>query len=313
METGPNGISVRSIEALAPDLREKLLDSITAAVSAALTDAATGATRMLQTERQAFEAERQALRQEIAAALIALESERDMTRTVAAQLALVRAAKESAEASHIEAQNKTEQMSAEFANRVRALEQELEQGRAERAFLVKDLELERTERRRALAVLDSIRSAMGGGIAPPRQAFTAPTDVQAVEAPAPVSLGVERVTASESARPLKLVSSEPTPHNARWSEYATQLLDQIEASHQYDLESLERPSDVVARLTECLRMAREVFLTRFKDEPAAGGEFDRQIALLLDARSATTFARHLGIAWYPVSYPERTDTPSAVA
>jgi hypothetical protein len=60
-------------------------------------------------------------------------------------------------------------------------------------------------------------------------------------------------------------------------------------------------------------MAREVFLTRFKDEPAAGGEFDRQIALLLDARSATTFARHLGIAWYPVSYPERTDTPSAVA
>src|SRR5262245_29305443 len=223
METGRNEISVRSIEALAPALREKLLDSITAAVSAALADAAAEATRMLQTERQAFEGERQALRQQIADVLIALESERDMTRTVAAQLANVRAAKESAEASHIEAQNKTEQMSAEFAHRVRALEQELEQGRAERAFLVKDLELERTERRRAFAVLDSIRSAMGGGIAPPRQAFTAATDVQAVEAT--VSPGVERVAASESARTLKLVSSEPTPHNTTWSEYATQLLD----------------------------------------------------------------------------------------
>jgi hypothetical protein len=310
METGPNGISVRSIEALAPALGEKLLDSITAAVSAAVADAAADATRMLQTERQAFEGERRALRRQIADVLIALESERDMTRAVAAQLALVRAAKESAEACHIEAQNKTEQMSAEFANRVRALEQELEQGRAERACLVRDLELERTERQRAFAVLDSIRSAMGGDIAP-RQAFTAPTDVQAVEAP--VSPGAERVAASESARSLKLVSSELTPHHATWSEYATHLLDQLEASHQYDLESLERPSDVVARLTECLRMAREVFLTRFNDEPAAGGEFDRQLALLLDARGATTFARHLGIAWYAISHPERTDTPSAVA
>jgi len=313
METGPNGTSTRSIDALAPALREKLVDSITAAVSTALADATAGASRMLQTERQAFEGERQALRQQIADALIGLETERDMARTVATQLALARAAKESAEASHVEAQNKIQQMSAEFANRVRALEEELEQGRAERTRLAKDLELERTERRRALAVLDSIRSAMGGGIAVPRQALAAPTEVQPAEAPAPVPPRVERVAASESARPLKLVSSEATPHNARWSEYATQLLDQVEASHQYDLESLERPSDVVAHLTECLRMARDLFLTRFKDEPAAAGEFDSQMARLLDARGATTFARHLGIAWYAISQPERTDTPTAVA
>ena len=299
METGTNGISARSMEALVPALREKLLDSVTAVVSTALADAAAGASRMLQTERQAFEGERQALRQQIADALIGLETERDMARTAATQLALVRAAKESAEASHVEAQNKIQQMSADFADRVRALEEELE--------------LERTERRRALAVLDSIRSAMGGGIAPPRQAFAAPTDVQTAEAAAPASPRVERVAASESARPLKLVSSEPAPHNARWSEYATQLLNQVEASHQYDLESLERPCDVVAHLTECLRMARELFLTRFKEEPAAAGEFDAQMALLLDARGATTFARHLGIAWYAISQPERTDTPSAVA
>src|SRR5580765_355660 len=257
MERGPNGASAESIEALLPALRQKLLGSITAALSTALADAATRAREMVQTERRTFEGEHQALHQQIADGQNHLEKERETSRTLAAQLALVRAAKESAEASHVEAQNKLEQMSAALADRVQALGGELEEGRAQAARLANDLELERVERRRALAVLDSIRSTIGFGVA--RQESAAPADVRP-EAPDLMPPRVERAAASE-ARPLKLVTADPTPNNASWSEYATQLLEQIEASHQYDVESLERASDVVERLTEYLRMAHELFLT----------------------------------------------------
>src|SRR5580765_5251525 len=310
MERGPNGASAESIEALLPALRQKLLGSITAALSTALADAATRARQMVQTERRTFEGERQALHQQIADGQNDLEKERETSRTLAAQLALVRAAKESAEASHVEAQNKLEQMSAALADRVRALEGELEEGRAQAVRLANDLELECVERRRALAVLDSIRSTIG--VAPPRQGSAAPADVRP-EALDLMPPRVERAAASESARPLKLVTADPTPNNASWSEYATQLLEQIEASHQYDVESLERASDVVERLTEYLRMAHELFLTRFKGEPAAAEEFDRQMGRLLETKEATTFARHLGIAWYAICQPARTETPPAVA
>jgi hypothetical protein len=201
-------------------------------------------------------------------------------------------------------------MSAALADRVHALEGELEEGRAQAVRLANDLELERVERRRALAVLDAIRSTIGFGVA--RQESAAPADVHP-EAPDLMPPRVERAAASESARPLKLVTADPTPNNASWSEYATQLLEQIEASHQYDVESLEHASDVVDRLTEYLRMARELFLTRFKEEPAAAEEFDRQMGRLLDTKGATTFARHLGIAWYAICRPARAETPPAVA
>jgi hypothetical protein len=312
MERGPNGASAESIEALLPALRQKLLDSITAALSTALADAATRARQMVQTERRTLEGERQALHQQIADGQNHLEKERETSRTLAAQLALVRAAKESDEASHVEAQNKLEQMSAALADRVHALEGELEEGRAQAVRLANDVELERVERRRALAVLDSIRSTIGVGFARPRQGSAAPADVRP-EAPDLMPPRVERAAASESARPLKLVTADPTPNNASWSEYATQLLEQIEASHQYDVESLEHASDVVDRLTEYLRMARELFLTRFKEEPAAAEEFDRQMGRLLDTKGATTFARHLGIAWYAICRPARAETPPAVA
>ena len=83
----------------------------------------------------------------------------------------------------------------------------------------------------------------------------------------------------------------------------SQLLDQIESSYNYDVESGERPSDVVDHLTEYVRLGRDSYLRRFKDEPLAAQEFDRQLSAAVDTKGAIPFGRHLAFASYAITQP----------
>ena len=119
---------------------------------------------------------------------------------------------------------------------------------------------------------------------------------------------------SDSGRNLKFVARGPAEHDVVLSECAIQLLDQVEASYQTDVRSLESPFDVVDRLVTQLRTSRELFLMRCgNDEALASEEFDRQISFVLDTKGATAFGRHLGIAWHELSQPAERAAPSEVA
>jgi hypothetical protein len=111
-------------------------------------------------------------------------------------------------------------------------------------------------------------------------------------------------------RSLKLVRAASAPAGAEQEElieYVKQLFDQIEAIYRSDLGSATDTSDVVDRLTANLRYAHDVFARRVSS--ADGGDlalFEQQLAILLDARSETSFGRHLAIAAFNYAPSETT-------
>jgi hypothetical protein len=209
-------------------------------------------------------------------------------------------------------------VAAGFAERIRELELELEPSRSGASRLASQLEAEKAERARLAAVLDSIRSAVGAtaplSMAAPKATHTDPLEVTTRVTIVDVSdrHGAEeqnrQVPADQSAvdpgRNLKMVTRAAAEPDSVLSDCARQLLEQVEESYQNDVQSLQRPSDVVDRLVVQLRTARELFLAQCNnDEALATGEFDRQISHVLDTKGATNFGRHLGIAWYEISQP----------
>jgi hypothetical protein len=107
-------------------------------------------------------------------------------------------------------------------------------------------------------------------------------------------------------RPLKLVSTTSGAElHPELVEYVKQLLGQIESIYQADLGAGMGPADLVARLTENLRYAHDVFGRRLAS--TSGGDmtlFDDELTRLLDAKSETSFGRHLAIAAYNYLPPE---------
>jgi hypothetical protein len=113
-------------------------------------------------------------------------------------------------------------------------------------------------------------------------------------------------TAGDTAetRSLKLVPSEQqTPIDAppQVLEHVKQLLDEIETMYWADVESADRPADVVERLTVNLRYAWDLFTRRMPtDGGASATVFEQQLSALLDAKAATSFGRHLSIAAHQI-------------
>ena len=74
-----------------------------------------------------------------------------------------------------------------------------------------------------------------------------------------------------------------------------------------DVSAGRKSDDLVSRLTQNLRSARNVFRNHIgaaeNDELAI---FDQQLSKLLETPEETAFTRHLGIAAYECLKPERT-------
>ena len=335
MEAGLHEQSAESVGTRAASLGGKLLQDITAAVTAAIADAQASAQQTVNDARQQFEMVELELHRQLAASMDDLEKQRDDARALKNQLVIEHAARARAEASLAAAQATQHQVAAGYVERIRALELELEAAGREASRLASELEAASADRTRLSTILDSIRSAVGAGASePPAGPSGSPhTDTQHAPShtdtpqapPAPAALEVSREMVDErrdpadplpsnSGRNLKFVARSMAESDVVLRDCATQLLDQVEASYQNDVGSLESPFDVVDRLVTQLRTARELFMMRCgNDETLASEEFDRQMSLLLDTKGATAFGRHLGIAWHEMSQPAERAATSAVA
>jgi len=324
MEAGLQTQSAESIVTRAASLGGKLLQDSTTAVAAVIADSEASVQQTLDEARQQFEMVELELHRQLAAALDDLEKQRDDARGLKNQLAIERASRARAEASLAAAQATQHQVTAGYTERIREVELELEAARRDAARLATDLEADSVERTRLCAILDSIRSAVGSGVPAPPAGPSGSILTDATQEPAPAAVAEipeadeERFTPadppSNSGRNLKFVARDLAEADRELSNSAVQLLDQVEASYQNDVKSLESPFDVVDRLVTQLRTSRELFLMRCgNDEALASEEFDRQISLLLDTKGATAFGRHLGIAWHEMSQPAERAAPSAVA
>jgi hypothetical protein len=298
--------------------REKLLQDITALVDAAVADREAAAAQQLEAARRISNATESDLRSQLDAALADVERKREYARTLRSQLAIEHAAKERAETSWTTSQTTQQQVVAAYAERIHALEQQLEVANREVARLTSDRDRESTEYRRMSEILESIRVAMNPGS--PTPDMTVETETSTAPEPVPAECSetpaVEESLATEpeptpitATRTLKLVATDSP--DASWAQH---LLEDIEVSYLEDVDHMQRPADVVDHLVSQLKNARELFLTRCSaNEAEANDAFDRQISMLLDLKSTSAFGRHLGIAWYEISHPAERPDHCAVA
>ena len=183
---------------------------------------------------------------------------------------------------------------------------------------------ENAERARLASLLESIRTTLVGGA----QTGSALGALASGIAAAPFSAAAPAVNtdggadaaplkdaAPAASRTLKLVAQPEPDANPHLVEYARELLGRLEASYWKDVETQQPPSAVVQRLVEQLKATRELFVLRCETdgEPATADEFDAQLSTVLDVKGATSFGRHLGIAWYEVSQPAAAAGTRAVA
>jgi len=332
MEAGLHVQSAETVGTRAAALSGKLLQDITAAVAAAIAETETSAQQAMAEEREKFDIVEQELHRQLSAALDDLEKQRDDSRAVKNQYTIERAARARAEEWLAAAQATQSEMAAGYTERIRAVEAEIESARREARRLADELEAASAERTRLSALLESIRSAVGAVMPPPDPGPSASIHTEASHASSSASEAPHAEGASEPqastepapsdsdrslafiARPAPAADSSRAAPDPALRHAATQLLDQVETSYHQDVQSLQSPFDVVNHLVMQLRTSRELFLMRFSnDKAAADEEFDRQISWLLDARGATSFGRHLGIAWHEMSQPAERAPRSAVA
>ena len=285
--------------------RDRLVQDLTERVQTAFSEVVSLARETVETTSQQHELEKTQLRQQLSGALETIEQQRREVETLTAQFEAERSARGAAEAKSLAVETASQQSVSAYTDRIRTLEQELEASRAAAGHLAIEIGSQRAEHDRVVGILSSIRSALEPGH--PRVAADPVASLLRDEVTADAAIPENRDQApprDESIPVVPQTVDRPTPPRAAlWREYASQLLDQIESSYNSDVESGERSADVVDHLTEYLRLGRHLYATRFKDEPEAAQEFDRQLSATLDAKAAMPFGRHLGFAWYAITQP----------
>jgi hypothetical protein len=332
MEHAYAALDAVSIVPSAPALRDTLVADITATVAKVIAHTEATVRQMADQARQQFETAESALLRQIAEAHADLEAERKSAAGLADELAKERTARQRAEASYAEAQALKQQISSAYDERLRSLTLELEALRREAAELAAQLSAESAERARAAGVLDSIRTALVAvGIQPsPSPSPSGPGDA-ATTSPAPAAeilADAERADpqappsgvdvdepSADAARTLKFITRPQAEARPHLKEYAARLLEHVETSYWQDVESLQHPTDVVTRLVDYLRTARELYVARCQAEGelSSADEFQRQLSTVLDTKGSTSFGRHLAIAWYEVNEPAGRAAACAVA
>jgi hypothetical protein len=103
-----------------------------------------------------------------------------------------------------------------------------------------------------------------------------------------------------SASPSVITSAAPESSEGRdLRVYVTQLFRGIEAKYAADLEAGFGSAQLVDRLTANLRSAKEAWTQRLARSGLRGDTlFDDHLSGLLDAKTTTSFSRHLSIAVY---------------
>jgi len=238
------------------------------------------------------------------------QTERDQLKTALDAIDKEQAARRLAEAALQEVQATSKQLAATFNAQLHAARVELEAERTQSVQLKQQLEAARFERAKLVDALQTVRRAVTF------EEWSAPTPPPTL-GPDAVGLGANQVpTAPTPATPAAKPAATPEPDAGTQKDLVAcidQLLADIEATYWGDLGSKRSPSEVVERLTANLRYAHAA-VVRYaaSDVTAASALFERQMMTLMDAKAATSFARHLGIAAYEYAISPDSPTRHAV-
>ncbi len=168
---------------------------------------------------------------------------------------------------------------------IAALREELEASRTECSDLARQLDVEKANRPRLMAAVQAIPNvtpfpAVASAVEALDHAGAPSREPSAVAMPS----AAQRVTGGLHFDP---------------SDYARQLLDNIEAVYAADVASGLMPGDLVARLAGNLAYGAEVFARRLGSAAVEGTTaFDEQVTIVLQTRGDVSFGRHLAVAAY---------------
>ncbi len=245
-----------------------------------------------------------------------VQAERDQLRTAREQLDTQRDACARAEAACEEAKREGARIVTTFKAQLQTLQADLEAERARVSRLTREIDIATDERSKLVAAVQAVRRAVSfaepAGSAEAPQSDPVPHDssphlepthqADLGSAPGRSSIVAESRLPAESTTTNQSVADaddgvalEPPPDPAVVAN-TERFLAEIERTYQLDVESERSPIEVVDRLVANLRYARSEVCQSCNSGMDAGLLFEQQMMMLVDARSGTAFARHLGIA-----------------
>jgi hypothetical protein len=245
--------------------------------------------------------------QKLAAATGDLASVTARLETASSDLAAERSGRAETEAALKDAEGRLHKadeerrgLTAAHDTRVRALQSELESLRGELARLQKQAEAERAERARLVAAIQQVVAP--GEIA---AAITTPPAPPPPAAPPAPAVASAPPAPSPSAAPQEM--PPPPTSDPELVIYVEHLLKTVEAMYAEDVAARRKPDDILNRLTDNLRSARNVFRNHVgASDPEELTLFDYQLTTILNTTEDTAFGRHLGIAAYECQKARRS-------
>ena len=287
-----------------------LVDKLVAGARAGADEAAREARAEAQIEIAGLQGELAALKNAIDGLKEDLELERDRVKAISAQLDLEVAGRVRAESERDEARRVSQQAASAAESQARELRAESDARRAELALARQQLDAARAERSRLIATFDSVQRvlSLGQSVDGP-DAQEAGRDLVRPEDGAPKDASPQNSieSAPSVAGPAAGPSDAPGPDvepNPEVIDDVRRVLEQVEAMYSADVNAGRSPMDVVDSLTASLRYARDVIVARWEPGDCdAEAAFDQQIAVLLELKAGTTYARHLSIAAYASRRP----------
>jgi len=178
-------------------------------------------------------------------------------------------------------------------DRLKAVTEQLAKAQTAAAQLNEELDAEKTEKARFAATLETVRLVVSGIDGELHPTDPAPSRVHVADAD-------DELTREDEDSDQEVVLDEvdvdgDSTDRTESGRHLVQLLSQIEEIYRSDLKLAEGTSDVVARLTANLEYARDAYARR-RGGDEDGTQFDRQLAMLLESRADTPFARDLAMA-----------------
>ena len=234
-----------------------------------------------------------------------LKREREALKTTGEKLQAEQTARAHAERALKDAEKARQELAGTHESQLKALRAELEGHQAQLARAQQQIDAEKAERSRLVnairGVVDPGESAAAAADLKPTSKPKEParTPAAAASAPAP-----ERKPQTESKTDAADKPAEPEGEPELVA-YVQHLFNTLESMYTADVSAGRKSDDLLNRLTQNLRSARNVFRNHIGADEGDLKLFDQQLAALLGNPEETAFARHLGIAAYECSKAER--------
>jgi hypothetical protein len=246
-----------------------------------------------------------------------LQAERDQLKATREAISKERALRALAETACREAEKERAKMGAQLTADSEAAQAELEAWRVLVGQLRRQIEMEKSERERLLAVLKTVQRALSSTEAidsaktsatgslvsalelDSRESSGHPDRVTMPVTPAPAKIQAVPNAVANETRATGPANVQPPPEtfwNPTLVAATERLFDEIERKYQRDVQANLNPADLLDRLLINLQIGHAELRRSCGADGEANGLFERHMTMLLDSKAATSFGRHLSIA-----------------